>query len=240
VDKMTDLSLLYYSCHSLPKHQEIFIRDELAKLAGDSYPIISVTQKPVKFGENICVGEIGQSHYNYFKQILIGAKAAKTKYIACCEDDTLYSLEHFSHRPSSDKIFAYNESAWFLEHSKTNRSFFWHKYQRGEGYALIAPTALLIEVIDERFEKYPIEPPRNSQKHYWQEPGRDDRLGLKKQPVEYFKTEIPLITLNYFAGLNGKKTSMSNPRVVETKLKHWGKADDLTRKIFGKGRESHY
>lgn len=233
MDKMTDLSLLYYSCHSLPEQRERYFRDELAKLAGNTYPIISVTQKPIEFGENICIGEIGQSHYNYFKQILTGAKAVKTKYIACCEDDTLYSLEHFSHRPSSDKIFAYNESAWFLEGSGSSGAFFWHKYQRGEGYALIAPTALLIAVISERFEKYPTEPPRHSQKHYWQEPGRDDRLGLKKQPVEYFKTEIPLITLNYFAGLNGKKKSTSNPPVVKTELEHWGKAEDLFQKMSG-------
>ncbi len=231
---MTDLSLLYYSCHSLPEHQEVYMRNELAKVAkAGEYPIISVTQKPINFGQNICLGQIGKSHYNYFKQILAGAKAAKTKYVACCEDDTLYSLEHFSHRPSSDNIFAYNEHAWFLERSRAKGSLFWHKYQKGEGYALIAPTELLISTIEERFEKYPVEPPRARQKHYWQEPGRDDRLGLEKRPIEFFKTDIPLVTLNYYDGLNGKKTSASHPPVVKTKLEHWGEAEDLAKKIWG-------
>ena len=97
-----EITLLYYSAHSLPEKVEANFRNELT-----GYPIISVTQKPINLGQNICVGEIGKSHYNCYKQILIGLREVKTEWVACVEDDTLYNLEHFSHRP--DKI-SYNKN----------------------------------------------------------------------------------------------------------------------------------
>lgn len=224
---MNDLTLLYYSAHTLPELCEINIRNELLKIVKNNFPIISVTQKPIDFGENICVGNIGVSHYNCYKQIYIGAQQVKTKYVAMIEDDTLYNLEHFSHRPTSNDVFSYNKSMWFLEDKK-----FWHKYQTGM-FACITTTDLLCLTLKERFEKFPIEPkPVRSQRHYWQEPGRDGRLGFKDRKVEYFFTKIPLITLNYYDGLDGKKKSNCNPPVVVETIDFWGSALKLKKKLW--------
>ena len=115
-----DLTLLYYSAHTLPDKLEDSFRSELRSVVKRKYPIISVTQKPVRLGKNICVGDIGRSHYNCYKQIYIGVQNVKTKYVAMVEDDTLYSLEHFSHRPTSDNVFSFNHNMWFLEHVDSN------------------------------------------------------------------------------------------------------------------------
>ena len=54
----------------------------LLEAVGDM-PIISVSFKPTRIGQNctnIVVGEGGRSNYKLYHQILIGAKAAKTNY----------------------------------------------------------------------------------------------------------------------------------------------------------------
>lgn len=225
---MANLTLLYYSAHSLPQYCETNVRNELLKIVSDQYPIISVTQKPIALGTNICVGDIGKSHYNCYKQIYIGVKEVKTKYVALIEDNTLYNPEHFSFRPISDNIFFFNNNMRFLEDAK-----FWHKGQTGM-FSCIVNTKLLRKVLSERFEKYPIEPqPRRSQRHYWQEPGRDDRLGFAKQNVQYFSTRIPLLTLNYYNALDGKKKSSTHEPAVETEIEFWGKAEVLKKRLWG-------
>ena len=119
---MNDLTLLYYTSNVLFDRCAVNVRKHLLKLVKNRYPIISVSQEPVEMGQNICVGKIGRTYYNCYKQILIGAKEVKTKYVACVEDDTLYSLEHFSYRPSGDN-FSYNGNMWYAEYEK-----FWRKY----------------------------------------------------------------------------------------------------------------
>ena len=208
-----EITLLYYSAHSLPPKTEENIRNELIKTVGKRYPIISVTQKPVNLGKNICVGEIGKSHYNCYKQILIGLKEVKTEFVACCEDDSLYNLEHFNYRP--DKI-SYNKHMWFLEHHT-----YWHKGQTGM-FACIAPTKLILEDLKKRFKETPTDPlPRRSQRHTWKEP-----VG------EYFTTETPLITLNYFDGLDGKKKSSTHRRTEADSLEPYGSAKELFKKLW--------
>ena len=224
---INDLTLLYYSAHTLPEDCERALRGELLETVKDLYPIISVTQKPINFGQNICVGEIGQSHYNCYKQIYTGVQQVKTKYVAMIEDDTLYNPEHFSYRPTEDDVFSFNTSMWFLEDH-----IFWHKYQTGM-FACISTAEILRSTMEERFLKYPVEPlPVRSQRHSWQEPGRDERLGFQNRKAEYFSTDIPLITLNYYNGLDGKKKSQSNPPVVADKLDYWGTPDSLRKKIW--------
>lgn len=227
-NKMTDLTLVYYSGHSLPEPCEINVRNELIKIVSDKYPIISVTQKPLRLGTNICVGDIGRSHYNCYKQIFIGTKQVKTKYVALVEDDTLYNLEHFAFRPPSDDVFFFNSNMRFLEDKK-----FWHKGQTGM-LACIVNAKLLTKVLAQRFEKFPEEPlPRRSQRHYWQEPGRDERLGFVKQNVAYFSTRVALVTLNYYNALDGKKKSSNHKPVIEKEIEFWGKADALKKRLWG-------
>lgn len=221
---MNNLTLLYYSAHTQNPKIEASIRAELPT----TYPIVSVTQKPTDLGMNICVGEIGQSHYNAYKQMHIGAHAVKTKYVAMVEDDTLYNQEHFSFRPPTNHFY-YNKSMWFLENSKRRKphSFYWHKWQTGM-FACIAPTRLMLEMLTGRFEKYPQETHRRGwQKHYWHEPYKNDRLGLPNYEAKYFETDIPLVTMSYYEGLDGKKKSSAHPPAEADTIPYWGSAEKL-------------
>lgn len=107
-------TIIYYSDSLLDKKiEEVCIR-QLKKAAGD-HPIISVTQKPLDLGTNICVGEIGRSWINLYKQLMIGCEAAKTKYVAMAESDCLYTAEFYNFVPPTDDTFYYNENVWFVQ-----------------------------------------------------------------------------------------------------------------------------
>lgn len=221
---MKDLTLLYYSAHSLPPKMEQVIRDRLATETRD-YPIVSVTQKPIELGTNICVGDIGKSHYNCYKQMYVGVQEVKTEFVAMCEDDTLYNQEHFSFRPPTNDFY-YNTSMWFLEHShRRPGSYYWHKWQSGM-FGCIVPTQLALRMLTERFEKYPEEVHR-WQRHYWMEPHKNERLGLPNYEAQYFETDIPLITMNYYEGLDGKKRSESHQPIEAETIPYWGNANKL-------------
>lgn len=109
-----DLSILYYSDNSLDPTIAKFCIDHLV-VAAQGKPIISVSQKPINLGTNICVGEIGRSHLSMYSQILKGVEAAQTKYISLVEHDCLYSPEHFNWIPPKDDVFYYNLNIWFVK-----------------------------------------------------------------------------------------------------------------------------
>ena len=95
---MGDLTVIYYTSN---KEKELFesrIRESILDMIGD-IPLISVSQKPIDFGKNICVGDVGVCGHNLFRQFQIGAKAAKTKYVCNVEADALYPKEYFEFTP---------------------------------------------------------------------------------------------------------------------------------------------
>jgi len=199
-----------------------------------------VSQKPIDFGENICVGQIGQSAYNCYKQIFIAAQHAKTKYVACVEDDAIYNMEHFNHRPSSNRVFSYNNNLWLVE-----RTMYWHRVgdgRLGSGMCCcIVATDMMLAVLGKRFEKWPTEPlpPADTPLDKWehckkriqanfQEPGRFDRnLGTRSVPVEYFKTDLPIVVLNRWGSLGGRRPNNKSDQIRVTSMDHLGKSSDI-------------
>lgn len=222
-----DLTLLYYSSNALAENVAANFRNELIKATKGVFPIVSVTQEPVDLGKNICLGEIGQSYYNLYRQMYAGIKEVKTKYVALTEDDSLYNMEHFSVRPSSDDVIACNKNIYFLD-----KDIFWTKDHAG-GFAFIAATALVRDVLDKRFEKFPEEPmPRSDHKRKWLEIGHESPLGLKDRPIEYFKTKEPLITLCYWDATSGYPKRRESNSVVVKSLERWGDAGELRKRLL--------
>lgn len=87
------------------------------KWSADGLPIISISQKPVDLGTNICVGDIGRSVENFWMQILIGAEAATTEYVAIVEQDNFYPKGYFDFMPSRRDTFYYNFNYVILHYS---------------------------------------------------------------------------------------------------------------------------
>lgn len=239
MDRITknDLTVVYYTSNWLDDHNPYFLENTKKQLliAIGDLPLISVSQKPIAFGKNICVGDIGRSHLNLYKQILEGAKAAKTKYVAMAEDDILYSHEHFHyHLPQSD-VFSYNMAKWSI-FTWTRPPLFSFRNNRKVVNSLIAPRDMLVEALEERFAKVE-ELLKNGQTmerilHYWGDPGRyEDKLGVTVRPTEEFYTTETNIVFSHpeaYGYLSrGTRKRLGDIRAYD--IPYWGRAEDILR-----------
>ena len=74
-------TVIYYTSNREHRRFERKIIDSLVKQS-DGLDIISVSQKPISLGKNICVGNVGQSVFNAWRQLQIGVREAKTEFEA--------------------------------------------------------------------------------------------------------------------------------------------------------------
>lgn len=225
------ITAVYYTANTISDHFARGTRKYLLDALGD-LPLISVSKKPIDFGENI-VTDIPSSHFNIYRQALVGAKAAKTPYIALCEDDVLYSPEHFKYRPSPGK-FAYNLGAWSL-FTWSDPPMFTHKGTvRRNLNSLICERELFIEAMEERFARWDHNLEKKRLKDVWAEPGKYERqLGVTVRESEEFYTNPPNIIFSHetelsFAGL-GKRKRLGEFRAFD--IPYFGQAQEI-RKIY--------
>lgn len=222
---MKDLTVLYVTANEISDYFGNNMRQYLLD-AINGAPIISISKKPMDFGENIVTAGV-RSHMGIYRDALLGAKRIKTKYMAFVEDDTLYSSLHFKKRSSPGK-FAYNVGVWGL--------YTWHKpvlfnYKgRRNNNGLICETALYIEAMEERFAKYPDESKINLS--CWAEPGKyEKQLGVTPRETEMFYTDPPNIMFSHPEGLSmgnlGYRKRLGGIRAIE--IPHWGRAEDILK-----------
>jgi hypothetical protein len=216
-----DISIIFYTCNKINPAFFENTKKALLDAAGD-IPIISISHKPMELGTNICVGDIGQSDFNIYRQVLIGAKAATTKYVAMAEDDTLYHKSHFAYRPSDD-AFAYNMNKWSL-FTWSIPPIFSNRGRRTLN-AMICNRELLIEALEERFAKYPVE--SEFANKFFAEPSRyESFLKVKIQKSETFSSEIPIIMFSHPKALNYIKQGVRKKLGIDQSysLPFWGDA----------------
>lgn len=210
--RMNDLTLLYYTANVVSKKIEEPVIRSLKK---HGYPIISISQKSMDLGDNILF-EDSRSIQNIYRQVLIGAKAATTEFVALCEDDCLYTKDHFLFRPTIG--FGYNLNRWVLH---LNDNIFTYR-KRPILSNLIAHRETLIKNLEERFEKY------GGGEHVpvkiCGEPGYfDKRLGMTEYGYETFETLNPNIVIYHDEGIT-KGRLWGKDKEPTTKLPEWGES----------------
>lgn len=211
------LTAVYYTADVAPtKFREATNKKLLEALEG--IPLIAIR----------LYDQTKRSHFQIYRQALEGAKQATTKYIALCEDDVLYSPEHFKYRPKN-KPFAYNFGVWNI--------FTWDKepifHFKGGGRInlgnLICEREAFIEAMEERFTKYP-DPQGQHLKDIWAEPGKyESNLGVTKREFEVYYTNPPNIKFSHenelsFAGLGTRKRA---GEIRAYDIPYWGRADNI-------------
>ena len=227
---MKSLTAIYYTANVIREPFGENVRKQILKCI-DNMPLISISQKPMNFGENICVGNIGQSHINIYRQMLIGAKAAQTDYVIMCEDDILYTPGHFtSFLPDLD-TFAYNLNRWRIY---TWSSVFSYT-SRVVASQLIAPRLQLIKTLQEKFDKFP-NPDRSIWKFFCEPGRREKQLGVTPQKMINFKSKDPSnLVFNHKDSIcfahKGKRKSHGPNR--KKKLPYWGTVKDVMKKYYG-------
>jgi len=222
-----DLTIIYYTANRIAEPFAQKIRQHLHQLLDGRIPVISVSQEPIPFGQNICLGQLGHSAWLCYHQILVGAKAARTPFIACAEDDSLYTWEHFQIRPF-ENVFYYNKNRWIVEDRGTPRPRYRWRNRTGM-VGCIAPRDLMISTLESRFKKFPdpILKTYDPRLKGWGEPGRyEGYLRLPKVGIGFFETLSPILTFNHKKGLGGLRRPASTD-IIKINMDPWGSAKDL-------------
>jgi hypothetical protein len=84
--------------------------------AANGKRIVSVSQKPIDLGDNVCVGDIGRIAVCIDYQIVAGLEVIDTPYVAIAEHDCIYTREHYDFVPPDDKYFWYNDNNWLVQY----------------------------------------------------------------------------------------------------------------------------
>jgi hypothetical protein len=230
---MKDLTLIHYTANHLDKTNPDFarkIRTQIEMAAGD-YPILSISHQPMDFGINFPVGDIGRSHLNIYRQLMMGAKLANTPFVAAVEDDVLYPASHFTTRRPPPNKFSYNLNGWGV--NTWVRPGLYGYRCRAVINRLIAPRQLLVEALEERFDKYPDEAKVNLGN--WGDLGRyEAKLGVTVREWEGFASPDPCVIFSHseafgYLSVGTRKSVGESPRST---LPLWGDAEDLIREYW--------
>ena len=222
-----DITIIMLTANRVPEKWAQFHKERLLEAANGA-PIIIISREKVDWGINLIDAEDYQISNIYF-QLLRGAKEAKTEFIAVAEDDTLYPKEHFEFRPPEDCV-AYNKNRFNVFRWSKVPTYFWK--DRVSNATLVAPRKLVIEALEERFEKYP----NGTPERYTGELGRaniEDNLGLTKRKMIWFETEFSIIRVDHEKGIDRlsqtHRKGMGPLKAYDIPL--WGKAEDIIKQF---------
>lgn len=223
----SDITIIMLTANRVPQKWAEFHKTKLLEAAGSS-PIITISREPLDWGINLLDTEPYTISNIYF-QLLRGAKEATTDYIGVAEDDTLYPKEHFEYRPPPD-TFAYNQNRFGL-FTWGKPTYFWK--DRISNSTLIAPRKLVIEALEERFNKYP----NGTPKHFTGELGRaniEDNLGVTRRKSAWFSTELSVVRVDHELGIDRlSRTHRKGMGILRAyDIPHWGKAEDIVKRFI--------
>jgi hypothetical protein len=121
-------TIIYLTDNSLDGRIAALCRRKLLEVA-EGRPIVSVSQRPVDLGRNVCLGEIGRSWLSLYRQLAAGCEAVGTDWVAVAEHDCLYTPEHLAYQPDDGGVFWYNDNRWLVQqggnHPELNGMYSW-------------------------------------------------------------------------------------------------------------------
>jgi hypothetical protein len=219
----SDATIIFYTSN---RESPEFANRILAHLieAIDGLPLITVSHEPMTVGNNICVGDVGQSNVNIFRQMMIGVEAAKTRYIITAEADFLQPAEFFQFRPPDDAIMYAGMPLYILSAQRRKRRVFCAKERGSEG-AMVANRDLVLGHLKKMLE---------GQSKWVDSPGRDvvrlPFLFNMSKMVE-FNLPAPIVSFR-----TANQLHRATPWKVGSELRelpHWGAATDLIDQYLG-------
>lgn len=145
---MEDIGIIYYSSNRENPEFEKRVQENI--LSVTDLPIVSVSQKPIEFGENIVVGDVGTSGFNCFRQVQIALQNTDADYVISTEADCLYPPDYFTFRPSSEECYRNNNLYVMGDH----RSYYWRKPE-GATHAQIVGRKYYLNRLNELFDGAP-------------------------------------------------------------------------------------
>ena len=157
--------IVYYTNNVLDKKIFLACQAQLKRCMEIwKFPIISVSQKPMNFGQNFVMTNLERSVLSMYKQILKGLQECKTDVVFFAEHDVLYHPSHFDFTPEREDHFYYNRNEWHVS-SETGKTVFYLHNNTTELSALREPLMAhikrAIETNTDRFHtSWGVSPPR--------------------------------------------------------------------------------
>lgn len=214
-----DLTVLYYTSNREEEEFERRIRENILQASG-GLPIISISQKPIDFGENIVVGDVGTSGFNMFRQVLIGCEAAKTPFVISAEADCLYPPDYFQFVPEREDICYRNANTYILG---LRRDYFYKKNEGGT-WAQVIGRDFYIKRLRELFDGAPEW--SEEEKSFPKERGKGEDIFNINQ-IERYETANPCISIKSGKGMRHYSHSDRTP-VYD--LPYWGNGKEFRNK----------
>lgn len=142
---MTGLSVVYYTAN---REAPDFEAKVLARLRRQTIglPLITVSQQPLPYPQNVCVGDVGVSMQNVYRQAHIGVGMARTQYVALAESDCLYPDEYFTLRPKPGSCVV-ADPVWVLYALRGKVKVYARKTMPCEG-AIVCEREVLLEHLE--------------------------------------------------------------------------------------------
>lgn len=212
--------IIYCSSNREDPRFEDKVKANILKVCGDM-PIISVTQKPIDFGTNICVGDdIGVSGFNYFRQFLIGMKASDADYVVSAEADCMYPPDYFQFVPPRLDVCYRNNNLYVMP---DQRAYFFYK-KEGATHSQVIGREFYISCLSKLFEGAPMWSPE--EKNFPKE--RHKRSDVVDH-VEYWTTENPVFQVKTHKGM---RYYTNSDRTPIPDLPYWGNGDKMRKYLL--------
>jgi hypothetical protein len=209
-------TVIYYTSNRERPEFEKKIQEDLLSKIGD-LPLISVSQKPIDLGKNICVGDVGTSGFNVCRQIQIACEEAKTDFVVTAEADCLYSPDYFYFDPPKLDACYRNTNIYVLRY----RAEFFSKKDMSL-FSQVVGREFFLRRLEDLFEGAPqwsIE-----EKNF----PKERRRNLFDE-FEYFETKYPCISFKTGKGMR-QHTSTDAEEIYE--LPYWGDAKSFRGKYL--------
>ncbi len=225
---MNDVTVLYYSASTEDPKFEANIRKNLLANMGD-LPLISVTQEPVSdFGQNICVGKQVNCYGNEYRQIQLGLREVKTKYVITAEADFLYPPEYFQFQPGDADYYRFN-NVW-VYYVRRERS--WNAWAQKTAY--FKRNSDGAQIIKKDFWLDAIKKDIGEEEKWYTEENKASFIKHTHMGTDQNNTwtsENPVITFKTYDGVR-RKTHIECKVIMEDTFPYWGDMGELKNKMF--------
>jgi hypothetical protein len=198
-------AIIHYTSNSEDPIFAEKLRNVITENSG-GLPVVSVSQKPIDFGANLSVGDIGNSYENEFKQMSIAAHLTMTDYLIFTEADFLYPPEYFQFEPQGENVYRYN-NVWIV--FKDTNAFFRKDYSNG---AMICKRSFVCEQLEKYFKE----------KSEW----------VDWEPSTYFGGDQPCVSFKTGNGVKKGSGWMRGEENRKKVLPYWGDIKEIKQKYL--------
>lgn len=221
--------IVYYTHHKCREDILLTCRNQLNKT--DNLPLVSVSQYPLDFGDNIVLPK-GDSDISMFQQQLAGLERINTDIVFFCEHDVLYHPSHFDFTPEPG-VYCFNYNVWVLD-ADDGKTMYYDGNRMVSG--LVAHRDILLEHYREKV-KWVEQRGKFSRREIGYEPGKPvSRERLGDYPQSFYYSKHPNIDIKHGENITRKRFELSDFNnheqikgswVVSDEIPYWGKIRDI-------------